>query len=44
VQRELTGRHVVFGDGVVEQWAEQARGFGIGDAPTDDAAAEDARG
>ncbi len=41
MQRELTGRHVVFGDRVIEQRPEQRGAFGIGDAPADHAAAED---
>src|ERR1700678_89496 len=41
MQRELTGRHVVFGDRVIEQWPEQRGTFSIGDTPTDHAAAED---
>ena len=41
VQGELTGRHVVFRDGVVEQRPEQRGAFGIGHAPADHAAAED---
>jgi hypothetical protein len=31
----------MFGDGILERRTEQGRGFGIGDAPADDAAAED---
>ena len=40
-QGELAWRHVVFGDGVVEQRPEQHGAFGIGDTPADGAAAED---
>jgi len=41
MQGELAGRHVVLGDGVIEQRLEQRRALGIGDAPADHAAAED---
>ena len=41
MQGKLAGRHLVFGDGVVEQGGEQRGAFGVGDAPADDAAAED---
>jgi len=41
VQGELVGWNLMFGDGILEQWTEQGRGFSIGDAPADDAAAED---
>ena len=41
MQRELAGRHLVLGDGVVEQRLEQGGGFGTGDTPGDHAAAED---
>jgi hypothetical protein len=41
MQGELAWRHVVFGDGVVEQRPEQHGAFGIGDTPADGAAAED---
>jgi hypothetical protein len=40
VQRELTWRHVVLLDRVVEQRLEQAGGFRVGDTPADHAAAE----
>jgi len=41
VQGELARRHLVLGDGVVEQGGEQRGAFSVGDAPADDAAAED---
>ena len=41
VQRELARHDVVFLDRIVEQRLEQAGGFGVGDTPGDDAAAED---
>ena len=41
MQGELAGRHVVLGDGVVEQRLEERSALGISDAPTDHAAAED---
>ncbi len=43
VQGELTGRHVVFGDRIVEQRLEQGGTLGIGHTPADHAAAEDSR-
>ncbi len=41
MQGELTGRHVVLGDGIVEQQLEESGALGIGYAPADHAAAED---
>ena len=41
MQGELTGRHVVLGDGIVEQRLEESGALGIGYAPADHAAAED---
>ena len=41
MQGELARRHAVFGDGIVEQRAEQGGGFSVGDTPADHAAAED---
>ena len=41
MQGQLAGRHAMFGDGIVEQRREQGRAFPVGDAPTDDSAAED---
>jgi len=41
MQGELTGRHLVLGDGVLQQRLEEGSTFDIGDAPADDAAAED---
>ena len=38
---ELAWRHLVFGDGIVEQRLEESRTFSVGDAPADDPAAED---
>jgi hypothetical protein len=40
VKRELTSRHIVFGDGVLEQRPKQRGAFGIGDAPADHPTAE----
>ena len=40
VKSELTSRHVVFGDGVLEQRPKQRGAFRIGDAPADHPAAE----
>ena len=40
VKRELTSRHVVFGDGVLEQRPKQRGAFCIGDTPADHPAAE----
>src|SRR5208337_3594881 len=41
MQSELARRHVVLGDGVVEQRLEQNSTLSIGDAPTHHASAED---
>ena len=41
VQAQLAGRDVVVGDGIVEQRFEQGGGLGIGEVPSDDAAAVD---
>jgi hypothetical protein len=38
---ELAWRHLVFGDGIVEQRLEESRTFSVGDALADDPAAED---
>jgi hypothetical protein len=43
MQRELTWRHFVLLDRVVEQRLEQRGGFRIGDTPADHAAAEMSR-
>ena len=42
VEGQLAGRHGVLGEGVMEQRLEQGGALGIGDAPADDPAAEDA--
>jgi len=41
MQGKLARGNLVFDDGVIEQGAEQAGGFGIGNAPADNATAED---
>ena len=41
MQGELAGWHVMLGDGVVKQSREQGSTFSIGDAPADNASAED---
>ena len=41
MQRELTGRHVVFRDGIVEQRFEQRGAFRVRHAPAHHPAAED---
>ena len=41
MQRELAGRHVVFGDRVVEQRLEECRAFSVCHAPAHDTTAED---
>jgi hypothetical protein len=41
MQGQLAGRHAMFGGGIVEQRREQGCAFPVGDAPTDDSAAED---
>jgi hypothetical protein len=41
MQGELARRHLMLGDGVVEQCLEQAGAFSIGDTPADNAAAKD---
>ena len=43
VQRELAGQDVMLGHRIVEQRCELRRALGIGDAPADDAAAEDVK-
>ena len=41
VEGQLTGRHGMLGEGVIEQNLEQGRAFGVRDTPADDPAAED---
>ena len=41
MQGELAGRHLVLGEGVLEQRLEEGGAFAIGDAPADHAVAED---
>ena len=43
VRCELNSWHIMFGDGILEQWPKQRAAFGTGDAPADHPASRPAR-